>query len=127
VNHDALAAAPVVVVLHNPQRQILGIDNQRGADQVAVDGVAAGTAPGLDFEQNTKLMVNAINVVADAGSALLAEQDWQGDSIRDSFSALDLESDAFETLPQQGQDLVAGQSGDLRGLDFRPRHAYDRD
>ena len=55
------------------KREILGIDDQRGADQVAINGVPACTPSSLDFQQNPEVAMDAINVVTDARSPLLTE------------------------------------------------------
>jgi len=92
----------VVIRLHDPEGEIIGIDDQRRSDQVAVNGVASCTPPSLDFQSHPEVAMNAINVVTDARSPLLTEQDREGDSIGELLAGLDLEPEALQSRAQSG-------------------------
>jgi len=62
------------IATHYPEHQEALIHNQRGAHQVAVDGVASRTAPGLDLHKDAQLVVHGVDLVSDALAPLVAEE-----------------------------------------------------
>jgi hypothetical protein len=70
---NALPAALVVVLAHHAECEVLRVDDQRRADEITVHRVPARTPPRFDLEQDAKVLVYAIDVVADARRPLFSE------------------------------------------------------
>jgi len=51
------------------------VHDQRGAHQVAVDGVAFRAAPSLDLHEDAELVVDGVDFVGDALASLVAEEE----------------------------------------------------
>ena len=67
---DRTTAAAVFT--HHGQNEILGVHDQARTDQVPIVGISGSPASSLDFE-DLKVGVETINLVRDAGLAVLAE------------------------------------------------------
>jgi len=70
LDHDA--AGLVAVLNHYSKCEVADTDDQRGADQVAVDSVSACAAAGFDRQDNSELVVHGIYFVGDPVSLLAA-------------------------------------------------------
>lgn len=103
---------------HDAEREVVGVEDQRGPDQVAVDGVAAGPAARLHLQENPELFVDGVNLVADPRCTLLTEEDGERDPLVFELAFLNPVSNAFELRTQLGQNPVAGKAGDRFRVDL---------
>jgi hypothetical protein len=98
-NRHRPAAGEVPILNHDPESEVADVDDQGCADQVPVDGVALGTLACLNFEHDSLLVMDRINLVDHAWSTLFSEQYGPSDLLSGSLAGLD-------DVSKIGQDRV---------------------
>jgi hypothetical protein len=64
--HGRPAAGEVAVFDHHTESEKSDVDDERSADQVAIDSVTASAPSGFNFNHDTKVIVNRVNARAAA-------------------------------------------------------------
>lgn len=69
------ASCGVPVLLHHIECKVPSAHDQRGADEVPIDGVAHRPAPRLDLDEHSEVIVNCVDLVGHPNRTVIAEED----------------------------------------------------
>lgn len=109
------------------QREIAGVDDERGTYEVAIDGVPHPPPSSLNLNDDAQLVVHRVDLIAHALSAAFTEEDGTSNLLVPALSALDFIANLREPGSQGSQHAVARKTGPVLGVDALPSVRDDFD